>query len=156
MALLTSAKELESLIPEPNEEYYMSRITYAPRTEVNEKPIFAFAVSRASGEITQIFRVNFVLFSASESNYLFISNAAKDLTARTYYISAKIRGNEKLSKDKWKFETDEIGLHVVVDNVSKDIIYFGSTYLDAQTIRTCLKNRKKVVNETVVAEVVYV
>lgn len=158
MALLTSGKELEHLIPEPNEEYYMSRITYAPTSVVNEKPIFAFVVSKKTNEVISIYRVNFVLFSASNSNYLFVSDMSKDLSSKTYYISAEARGNKKLTKDKWKFETDEIGLHIVVDNITKDTIYFGTSYTDVTKVREGVKNRKEKPSHevTLVTETVYV
>ena len=158
MALLTSAKQLEHLIPEPNEEYYMSRVTYAPTRSVNENPIFAIVVSNKTNTVTSIYRVNFVLFSASSSNYLFIGDMSKDLSSKTYYISAEARGNKKLAKDNWKFETDDIGLHVVVDNITKDIIYFGTSYADVREVREGIKNNKIAPRHkvTLVTETVYV
>jgi hypothetical protein len=158
MALLNSTKALEHLIPSPGEKFYDSLMQRVPDSVVNETPIYAIAVSGTTKRVISIYRVAFVLFSSDSSNYLFIGDLTKELTSSTYFVSAKASEGKKVKIEDWGFEKDDIGLYIITGNISKDKIYFATSFYDAREVREKLmeeklKEKHKV---TLVAETVYV
>ena len=158
MALLNSTKPLEHLIPSPGEKFYDNLIQRVPDSVVNETPIYAIAVSGTTKRVISIYRVSFVLFSSDSSSYLFIGDLTKELTSSTYFISAKANKGKKVKIEDWGFEKDDIGLYIITGNISKDKIYFATSFYDVREVREKLmeeklKEKHKV---TLVTETVYV
>ncbi len=153
MALLKSAKQLELLIPEPNEKYFMSKMTHVPQHIINENPLFAIVVSGITNRVINLYKVIFTLFSSGNSYYLFIGNEKEELNTSSYFISAKTEENEKLNINHWGFEVDDIGLHVTTHSLARDIIYFSNSIVDADELRNKLGSfscaKKELVAETV-------
>ena len=154
MALLSSTAYLEPLFPEPNDEYYMSRITRVPDNVVNETPLYGIVVSGKEKKVIKVYKVAFVLISSVNSHFLMIGEANKEISASTYFISTKIKDNEKLNIKHWNFKKDKIGLYVTTNNYQSDTIYFATSPLDVSYIKQELEKEEN--NKTVVTEVVYV
>lgn len=154
MALLSSTAYLEPLIPEPNDEYYMSRITRVPDNVVNETPLYGIVVSGKEKKVIKVYKVAFVLISSVNSHFLMIGEVNKEISASTYFISTKIKDNEKLNIKHWNFKKDKIGLYVTTNNYQSDTIYFATSPLDVSYIKQELEKEEN--NKTVVTEVVYV
>jgi hypothetical protein len=158
MALLNSTKPLEKLIPSPKEKYFESFMQRVPDHVVNETPIYAIVVNGSTKRITTVYQVAFVLFTSETTNYLFIGDLTKELTSGTYFISAKAKEGEKVKIDDWGFKKDKIGLHVVIDNIQRDRIYFSTSHYDVIDVRAGLMEEKKQDQHkvTLVTETVYV
>lgn len=154
MALLSSTIYLEPLIPESNDEYYMSRITRVPDKVVNETPLYGIVVNDKEKKVVKVYRVAFVLISSVNSYFLMIGEANKEMSESTYFISTKIKDNEKLNIKHWDFKKDKIGLYVTTNNYQRATIYFATSPLDVSYVKQELE--KKEDNKTVVTEVVYV
>lgn len=153
MALLNSTKQLEHLIPSPGEKFYDSLMQRIPDSVVNETPIYAIVVNGITKRVSSIYRAVFVLFSSESSSYLFIGDLTKELTPSTYFISAKAREGIKVKIEDWGFKKDDIGLYVITNSMSKNIIYFATSFYDATEVREKLKEKHKV---TLITETVYV
>lgn len=154
MAIIKSPKVLECLIPEPNDKFYMSKITHTPNDILNRSNIYGVMVNNTIHAVTSIFRVSFAILAATEKYYLFINNATKELESSTPYITAKTKVGIKPKLEEWDFRKDDIGLYASVGLFGDNKIYFTTSYLDAKEIRELIK--KEVEKNTLITETVYV
>jgi len=154
MAIIKAFNEIEHLIPDADNMFYMGKLAYVPDKVINDNTVYAVTIDEGKRTITNIYRVVFVLFSSEKNHYLFISNMAREVNTSVNFMCVKTPLGVAPEKKDWKFETDEIGLYAVAGIRHKEKIYFTTDHSDVETIRKSLGC--KISKEVVTTEKVYV
>ena len=155
MALIKSVKEIEHFFPKPNKEFYMSMITHTEEKVLLTNTIYAIELNEKEGKVDNIYRAAFSLFACPSSYYLFLRNAAKELTAGAPFLKCDIHEGEIPKIEDWGFKTDELGIYIEKkDLFSCKKIYFSTSHFDVVQVRESINKKNK--SNILVLETVYV
>ena len=152
MALLKSFEQIKDIIPERVDDFYKCGIASVSQDVLNKHHIYGIVVDGKTKEVIKAYEIEFSLFSGTAKHYLFIGKRSQDVTNANYFISVDT-GGYGLQKTDWKFEVDNLGLHVKC-GINNDIIYFAENYNDMNEVLSVYST--KPVNRTIITETVYV
>ena len=154
MALLKSFEQIKDIIPERTDDFYKCGIASVSPDILDKHHIYGIVVNGKTKEVIKACEIEFSLFSGTVKHYLFIGRRSQDVTSANYFISVDTeKSGHSLQKTDWKFEVDNLGLHVKC-GINNDIIYFAENYNDMNEVLSAYST--KPVNRTIITETVYV
>jgi hypothetical protein len=134
MAIIKNISEIIDLIPTYND---LLRCNCASALEVytENKPLYAFVFDNASLNYRRRYKANFMLAALEDIYILFLIEEGECVSRYSDYIVLKRNKERALYRTDWKWNIDSIGLSITSDNVSRNIIYFGTNENDAVKVR---------------------
>ena len=151
MAILKSIELVEPLIPKPNKFVYESMLTRTDKEALSKSTVYGIEVDNKQKKIVDSYKISFSLFSLPGKHYLFINNAEKEDEASRPFVTTLTDEYKGPSIEDFKFEVDEIGLHVVAGRFGQKTVYFSTNKDDTIEIENILNK-----NNTVTLETIYI
>lgn len=146
MAIIKDVNEIKELIPTFKDLARCGNFASVESNMVKSKPLYAFSVNGMDGITTKHYKVRFV-FIALNLVYVLVL-VGKDGKVGRYcdFVAVPRDVSKPINPYNWGWNEDEIGLFLKSDNVSSNIIYFGTDEQDAGEIRKgILEGKRKLI-----------
>lgn len=140
MAIITNVAQIASKIPTFNDLIRHGNFASVDAKTTNSKPLFAFVFDYTNKIFIKQYRVKFVLLGLIDCYVLILTNDEGKI-GRYCDFTVIPRDVTKPLTDasNWKWIANGVGICLVSDNVSQNIIYFGTEEDDSVEIRCRLQ-----------------
>jgi hypothetical protein len=146
MAIIKDINEIKELIPTFKDLARCGNFASVESNITKSKPLYAFSINGMDGITTKHYKVRFVFIALNLVYVLVLVGEDGKVGRYCDFVAVPRDVSKPINPHNWGWNEDDIGLFLKSDNISSNIIYFGTDEQDADEIRKgILEGKRKLI-----------
>ena len=146
MAIIKDVNEIKELIPTFKDLARCGNFASVESNITKSKPLYAFSINGMDGITTKHYKVRFVFIALNLVYVLVLVGEDGKVGRYCDFVAVPRDVSKPINPHNWGWNEDDIGLFLKSDNISSNIIYFGTDEQDADEIRKgILEGKRKLI-----------
>ena len=146
MAIIKDINEIKELIPTFKDLARCGNFASVESNITKSKPLYAFSINGMDGITTKHYKVRFVFIALNLVYVLVLAGEDGKVGRYCDFVAVPRDVSKPINPHNWGWNEDDIGLFLKSDNISSNIIYFGTDEQDADEIRKgILEGKRKLI-----------
>lgn len=146
MAIIKDVNEIKELIPTFKDLARCGNFASVESNITKSKPLYAFSINGMDGITTKHYKVRFVFIALNLVYVLVLVGEDGKVGRYCDFVAVPRDVSKPINPHNWGWNEDDIGLFLKSDNISSNIIYFGTDEQDADEIRKgVLEGKRKLI-----------